>query len=83
MVIKHTVSKVTKTVEKDKTKNKSSHRSFPLTDEALEIFQNAKRAEEYNRRAFGTEYQSNQYVFKWPDGHLYSPDYISHRFNDL
>ena len=83
MVIKHTVSKVTKTVEKDKTKNKSSHRSFPLTDEAFEIFQNAKRAEEYNRRAFGTEYQSNQYVFKWPDGHLYSPDYISHRFNDL
>ena len=83
MVIKHTVSKVTKTVEKDKTKNKSSHRSFPLNDEALEIFQNAKRAEEYNRRAFGTEYQSNRYVFKWPDGHLYSPDYISHRFNDL
>ena len=83
MVIKHTVSKVTKTVEKDKTKNKSSHRSFPLTDEAFEIFQNAKRAEEYNRRAFGTEYQNNQYVFKWPDGHLYSPDYISHRFNDL
>lgn len=83
MVIKHTVSKVTKTVEKDKTKNKSSHRSFPLTDEAFEIFQNAKRAEEYNRRALGTEYQNNQYVFKWPDGHLYSPDYISHRFNDL
>jgi len=83
MVIKHTVSKVTKTVEKDKTKNKSSHRSFPLTDEAFEIFQNAKRAEGCNRRAFGAEYQSNQYVFKWPDGHLYSPDYISHRFNDL
>ena len=54
-----------------------------MTDEAFEIFQNAKRAEEYNRRAFGAEYQSNQYVFKWPDGHLYSPDYISHRFNDL
>lgn len=83
MVIKHVVSKVTKTVEKDKTKNKSSHRSFPLTDEAFEIFQNAKWAEEYNRRAFGTEYQNNQYVFKWPDGHPYSPDYISHRFNDL
>lgn len=55
MVIKHTVFKVTKTVEKDKTKNKSSHRSFPLTDETFEIFQNAKRVEEYNRRAFGAE----------------------------
>ena len=83
MVIKHTVSKVTKAIEKDKTKNKRSHRSFPLTDEALRIFQTAKREEESNRRAFGAQYQENQYVFKWPDGHPYSPDYISHRFNDL
>ena len=29
------------------------------------------------------EYQENPYVFKWPDGHPYSPDYISHRFNKL
>ena len=83
MVIKHTVSKVTRAVEKDKTKNKSSHRSFPLTEEALSIFMDAKKAEEKYRKAFGAEYQSNNYVFKWPDGHTYSPDYISHRFNDL
>ena len=83
MVIKHTVAKVTSAVAKDKTKNSSSHRTFPLTAEALEIFRNAKREEEQNRKAFGSEYQANSYVFKWPDGHPYSPDYISHRFNDL
>lgn len=22
-------------------------------------------------------------MFKWADGHTYSPDYVSHRFNDL
>lgn len=83
MTIRHTVSKVTQVVAKDKTKNASSHRTFPLTTEALEIFKAAKCQEEQNRLAFGGEYQENQYVFKWPDGHPYSPDYLSHRFNEL
>ena len=83
MTIRHTVSKVTEVVAKDKTKNASSHRTFPLTVEALEIFKAAKCQEEQNRIAFGREYQENSYVFKWADGHTYSPDYISHRFNDL
>lgn len=83
MTIRHTVSKVTEVVAKDKTKNASSHRTFPLTPEALEIFKSAKCREQQNRLAFGREYRENSYVFKWPDGHTYSPDYISHRFNDL
>lgn len=83
MTIRHTVSKVTKVVAKDKTKNASSHRSLPLTPEAEAIFRRAKELEEQNRLAFGREYQENSYVFKWPDGHSYSPDYISHRFSDL
>ena len=83
MTIRHTVSKVTEVVAKDKTKNASSRRTFPLTAEALEIFKATKCQEEQNRIAFGREYQENNYVFKWPDGHTYSPDYISHRFNDL
>lgn len=83
MTIRHTVSKVTEVVAKDKTKNASSRRTFPLTVEALEIFKVAKCQEEQNRIAFGREYQENSYVFKWADGHTYSPDYLSHRFNDL
>ena len=77
------LAKVTEVVAKDKTKNASSRRTFPLTPEALEIFKAAKCQEEQNRIAFGREYQENSYVFKWPDRHPYSPDYISHRFNDL
>lgn len=83
MTIRHTVSKVTEVVAKDKTKNASSRRTFPLTDEALEIFKAAKCQEQQNRLAFGREYQENNYVFKWPDGHTYSPDYVTHRFGDL
>lgn len=83
MTIRHTVSKVTEVVAKDKTKNASSRRTFPLTDEAFEIFRAAKCQEQQNRLAFGREYHENPYVFKWPDGHLYSPDYISERFSNL
>ena len=83
MTIRHTVSKVTEVVAKDKTKNASSRRTFPLTPEALEKFKAAKCQEAQNRIAFGREYQENSYVFKGADGHTYSPDYVSHRFNDL
>ena len=42
LTIRHTVCKMLTTVEKDTTKAQSSHRSFPLTDEAYDIFQTAK-----------------------------------------
>ena len=83
MTIRHTVSKVTEVVAKDKTKNASSRRTFPLTPEAMDIFQTAKTQESQNRVLFGKEYQENNYVFKWPNGHPYSPDYISERFSNL
>lgn len=50
MTIRHTVSKVTEVVAKDKTKNASSHRTFPLTPEALEIFKTALRSVESIRK---------------------------------
>ena len=83
MTIKHTVCKVTKIVEKNKTKNASSFRTFPLTDEAIEIFKTAEADEQRNRKIFGEKYHENNYVFKWPDGRPYSPDYVSHRFREL
>jgi len=83
VTICHTVSKVSRPVEKDKTKNESSFRSFPLVPEARSIFLAAKREEETNRRLFGKEYHENEYVFKWPDGHPYSPDYATDKFSKL
>ena len=80
MTIRHTVSKVTEVVAKDKTKNASSRRSFPLTPEAEAIFRRAKELEAQNRTIFGREYQENAYVFKWASGKPYGPDYISHHF---
>ncbi len=83
ITIRRTVTKVTKTVEKDKTKNASSYRSFPLNPDMEALFQEVKAEQEKNRRLFGREYHESDYVFTWPDGHLYRPDYITRRFSKL
>lgn len=73
----------TKAIEKDKTKNATSYRSFPLTEEARQIFAEAKAEEARNRRLFGKEYHDSAYVFKWPDGRSCSPDYVTEEFPAL
>ncbi len=83
ITIKHTVVQVSEIVEKDGTKNASSFRSYPLTDETKQILLQIKSKENENRRLFGKEYTENDYIFKWDDGKQYKPDYVSHKFSKL
>lgn len=83
LTIKHTVSKVKTVVEKDKTKNSSSHRSFPFLPGIRELLLSLKQQEKANRKLFGKAYHENDYILKWDDGHPFSPDYVSHHFADL
>jgi integrase len=83
LTIKHTVSKVSKTVEKDKTKNASSRRSFPLLPDIRNLFLEIKKQENENRKLFGKEYAGNDYIFKWDDGRPYAPDFVSQKFDKL
>lgn len=80
LTIQHTVVCMRELVRKDTTKTASSHRSFPLLPEAKEIFQKAKLEEMKNRQLFGKQYHVNEYIFKWPDGRPFHPDYVSQRF---
>ena len=73
LTIRYTVARVTKVVEKNKTKNASSFRSFPLTDDAVRLFKILLQQEQYYRNHFGKDYIDNDYVFTWEDGHPYSP----------
>lgn len=83
LTINHTVVKVNKVVAKDKTKTKSSHRTFPLLPEMRELFLALRQTQEENRSLFGKNYIQTDYVFCWPDGRQISNDYVSHRFNEL
>lgn len=81
LTIKHTRTRCNEIIEKDKTKNQSSFRSFPLTDEITNIFVNLKLREKENKKLFGKEYNNNNYVFKWDNGNPYNPDYITDKFS--
>ena len=80
VTIKHTVTKVSRVVEKDKTKNKSSYRTYPLLPKVKDIFIRLKGSEKKNSRLFRKEYHKNDYIFKWPDGKPFAPDYVSQHF---
>ena len=83
LTVKHTVVKVSKTVEKDKTKNKSSYRSFPIPPDMQRLFAALQNQQRENSRLFGKSYVQTDYVFCWEDGKPFSPDYVSHRFKNL
>lgn len=83
VAIRHTVSKCTSTVAKDKTKNASSRRVYPMLPEIRAILLEAKERDSINKSLFGNEYAINDYVFKWDDGRPYDPDFISRKFRQL
>ena len=57
------------------------HRSFPLSPEARAIFAQAKADEKINRERCGADYEENDFIFKWPNGKPFSPDYVSAHFS--
>lgn len=81
--IKHTVTRVTKAVEKDKTKNASSYRSFPQMPDIKDLLLTLKGKEKENRKLFGKSYFESDYILKWDDGRPFSPDYVTHRFSRI
>lgn len=83
LTIKHTRVEGHQTVEKDKTKNQSSFRSFPLSDNIIDIFKELKADENKNRKLFGKEYIKNDYVFKLENGEPYRPNFISKKHNQI
>lgn len=84
IIIKHTrVNYRGAVVEKDKTKNKSSYRTYPLTDNIKQLLMNLKKRENENRLIFGESYIDNDYIFKWDNGKPYSPDYVTDKFTKL
>ena len=83
LTIKHTRVEGHTVVEKDKTKNQSSMRSFPLSDNLINVFVMLKNDEKENKKLFGNKYVKNDYVFKWEDGRPYNPNYITKKHKKI
>ena len=80
LTINHTVVKVLTTEYKDKTKSKTSLHTFKLLPEVKELLLKLKKQQDADRRIFKTAYIESDYIFKWQNGKLYRPEYITRAF---
>lgn len=67
-----------------------SKKTKPKTNQVIGRFRCFLKLESYcfsskkrNREFFGDTYVENDYIFKWANGAMYDPSYISHKFGDL
>ncbi len=81
--IQHTVVKNRTIVAKDTTKSSASRRTYPLIPEVREVLLILRDKQKENHKLFGASYEKSDYVFVWPDGHLYRPDYITRSFKKV
>ena len=72
-------------VKKDRTKNASSHRKLPMSNEIRELFLGMKRLQEEHREFFGPGYNEAdaEYVFVDVLGNLIKPNYLSRKYARL
>ena len=78
--IEHTVVKMMTVEYKDGTKSKTSMRTLPLLADVKEALLRLKEKQIENKKIFGNTYHDSDYIFKWQDGKLYRPDYVTRSF---
>ena len=65
---------------KDKTKNNSSRRTYPMTKEVSKTLKRIRKEQMEYQLLHGETYQKSEYVFTWPDGRPYNPDFVTRHF---
>lgn len=83
LYIRDTVVKVRTLQEKHKTKNKSSERTYPLTEDIKKMLLKLKNRQSNNQLFLRGNYVETDYVFTWEDGRPYSPDYLTKSFKKI
>ena len=83
VTIMRVVVRFDEVIEKEDVKTESSYRTYPLSDEIENLLLQIKEEENRNREKYGSFYKENGYIFKWPDGDIFTPDYISRKFSSL
>ena len=67
----------------DYTKNDSSYRTLPMTQDVKRMLLEIKTEQERNRKLFGDCYYESDFVFTWPDGTVVTPNYLTSTFHDV
>lgn len=81
--INNTVTKVLTTIEKERTKNKKSHRTLPFISEVKDYLLDLRKQQDKNRLEFGENYAENDFVCILPNGKPITPDQLESRFKSI
>lgn len=83
LTIQHTVVLHNEVVYKNKTKNATSKRKYPLLPEIRMLLENMLEEQKTNQNLIGKSYIYNDYVFVKIDGTPYYPSYPTHELKKV
>jgi len=81
--IRNTVVRFTTVSELEKTKSKASKRDLFMPNALKEYLQTVWDRQEEERKLIGRTYSDCEHICQWPDGTVFKPEYVSHRFAKL
>ena len=81
--IEHTVVRMKTLYAKDSTKTDASNRACALLPEIQVMFDEIKAEQQRYKKLYGDEYHDSDYIFTWPDGRAFTPDYLTHKFRKI
>ena len=81
--IRNTVVRFTTVSELEKTKSKASKRDLFMPNALKEYLQTVWDRQEVERKLVGRNYSDCEHICQWPDGTVFKPEYVSHRFAKL
>lgn len=74
--VRNTVVRYSTVSEQEQTKNQTSRRDLYLPD-------GLKKYLIERQKILGGDFSENNHICQWPDGRIYEPSYISHRFHKV
>lgn len=83
LIIRHTAVVNGVVIRKNKTKNKSSCREYPLLDDIKNVLIGINNQQKYYKNLMGNCYNDTGYVFTKEDGTLFYPDYPSKQLQKI
>ena len=81
--INHTITQSYQIEAKDKTKTSSSKREYTLLPEVKKLLSKIKEEQKNHKKLLKKDYNDSDYIFTWPNGDPYKPNYITVEFKKV
>lgn len=81
--IRNTVVRFKTISEMEKTKSRASKRDLYLPKGLKQYLLTLRERTETHKQLLGKAYHDGEHICQWPDGHSYTPDYVSRRFKRI